>query len=1025
MENNFHEFAPTFVKRERSPDPWETPEVPSPKRHADETTSTAATPVKFPWRECEELGDVERLKIKEKAVIQAEEYCEQIRTVLEPVLNIRHDTPESIMMGLGIVKHWCAEHDQVRNKHKSRQILVGVEGPTGAGKSSFLGSLLKIPELFPSGQESAATAVIGKASWNWVEDPERLFRAQVFFRTIGEIEKEVKSLLKELNRWLSLKAGHFDDTNDAEKADAISISRSTIEHQLPRVNAVWGMNEEQLLQLAKSCPRHMTYKKATETVLDRNPTAIRFLRQGEKDFNASTAEMLSKSIKPFLDSSSSTYGGGNQFSAWPLVNGVHIYAKADILKSGITLVDLPGCGDAVKSRSEVAQKVSHTLDVRMVVSPIIRAADEKQGQALMQNGFDEAQMRLRGKMDGRGFCVIASKMDDMKVDSYIAGCPELAHRNEVIQKENEFVGLKAEKAVLKSTRRDLKAAKKQAESEWKKATKAYDKAKKKHQVKLQTDPNASDEHLSTLRTQRNEKSEAFTDADKQLDQCEVRQTRNSIEMNYTRDWIHHRAIQTRNARVIKRIRTDFNARQSRLDHEQASEHPEDLELRDYELPILPVSTRAFWQLESNDTSMPGFPNQTYTGIPAAEKWIHGATLAKREKHLDETLDGYQNLMTMMRIYSATNGQDGDFNFTRSEVEAVLAETHSFYTHKMGAKLAEACIQIYKLDPLEHKDIAKRRFLGKAQRIVQKWGYKYPDRENDVERMVHSTYAANLRRNGAEYKSVGVGVTYTWIENLAAPILKTLSRDWDRKMNNQLPLIRTPMMSDYSGIFTEYLNAIQRVISEKIPVLEACFANMRPILENSQRTTETQIGQILGTLAERAAIVAINVAKTLEEEMKPTFEAALQDTGAGSHARRKAIVESKMKQDDILICDRMIDRLVDGVAERIAEVPAQLRNTAAEGSRNVQQQLSFLVNNLVENYCLDPVMNANKVEFQNNVRTHIGNWEDAWAEEGNYAEHILDRDLGIPCTIPEPPFQDISESEDEAADVSSSSSDEEP
>jgi hypothetical protein len=133
----------------------------------------------------------------------------------------------------------------------------------------------------------------------------------------------------------------------------------------------------------------------------------------------------------------------------------------------------------------------------------------------------------------------------------------------------------------------------------------------------------------------------------------------------------------------------------------------------------------------------------------------------------------------------------------------------------------------------------------------------------------------------------------------------------------------------------------------------------------------------------------------------------------------------MKQDDILICDRMIDRLVDGVAERIAEVPAQLRNTAAEGSRNVQQQLSFLVNNLVENYCLDPVMNANKVEFQNNVRTHIGNWEDAWAEEGNYAEHILDRDLGIPCTIPEPPFQDISESEDEAADVSSSSSDEEP
>ncbi|XEV04322.1 hypothetical protein FSHL1_009609 [Fusarium sambucinum] len=1009
MDEDFYELSNTFMKRERSPDSaW----TPSPKRHADETTSTVAAPVKFPWRECEELGDVERLKIKEQAVIQAEEYCGKIRTVLESVLNMSHDTPEGIMMGLRIVKHWCTEYgkyhlapvfssmfpkygeDQVLNKHKNRQILVGVEGPTGAGKSSFLGSLLKIPELFPSGQEAAATAVIGKASWNWEDDPERRFRAKVFFRTKDEIENEVKSLLKELNRWSGLKAGHFDDDDDVEMADAISISRSTIEHQLPRVKAVWGMNEKELLRLAKSCPRYTTYKKATEEILERNSTARRFLREGETEFNASTAEMLSKSIKPFLDSSSSTYGGGKQFSAWPLVNGVHIYAKADILKSGITLVDLPGCGDAVESRSEVAQKVSHTLDVRMVVSPIIRAADEKQGQALMQNGFDEAQMRLRGKMDGRGFCVIASKMDDMKVDSYIAGCTELAHNDEVIQKVRALADLKDEKAALKSTRRDLKAVKKQAESQWKKATKAYDKAKKKYQTKLQTDTNASDEHLATLRTQRNEKSEAFTDADKRLDQCELRQTKNSIETNYTRDWIYHRSIQTRNARVIKRLRADFAARQSRIDHEQASEQPQATRASsDYVLPILPVSTRAFWQLESNDTPMTGFPSQTYTGIPAAEKWLHRAILAKREKHLDETLDGYQNLMTMMRIYSATNGQDGDFNFTRSEVEAVLADTHSLYTHKMGAKLAEACIEIYKLDPLEHKGIAKNRFLGKAQRIVQKWAYKYPDLENNVERMVFSTYAANLRRNGTEYKSLGVGVTYTWIENLAAPILKTLSRDWDQKMNTQLPLIRAPMMSDYSEIFTEYLNAIQRVISEKIPVLEACFANMRPILENSQ-------------------------------QMRPTFEAALRDFGAGSHARRKETVEAKMKEEDLIVCDRMIDRLVDGVAERIAEVPVQLRSAAAEGSRNVQQQLSFLVNNLVESYCLDPVMNANKVEFQNNVRAHIGSWEAAWAGEGNYAEHILDLDLKIPDTIPEPVFEDVTESGDEAVDESSGSSDEE-
>lgn len=115
-----------------------------------------------------------------------------------------------------------------------------------------------------------------------------------------------------------------------------------------------------------------------------------------------------------------------------------------------------------------------------------------------------------------------------------------------------------------------------------------------------------------------------------------------------------------------------------MDNGKVSEKPKpDAE---YILPILPVSTRAFWQLEGNEKPMAGFPTQTCTGVPAAEKWLHRATLAKREKHLDETLDGYQNLMTMMRIYSATNGQDGDFDFTRSEVDAALAETHAFYTN---------------------------------------------------------------------------------------------------------------------------------------------------------------------------------------------------------------------------------------------------------------------------------------------------------------------------------------------------------
>ncbi|WXC58630.1 hypothetical protein SNK03_004530 [Fusarium graminearum] len=131
----------------------------------------------------------------------------------------------------------------------------------------------------------------------------------------------------------------------------------------------------------------------------------------------------------------------------------------------------------------------------------------------------------------------------------------------------------------------------------------------------------------------------------------------------------------------------------------------------------------------------------------------------------------------------------------------------------------------------------------------------------------------------------------------------------------------------------------------------------------------------------------------------------------------------MREDDTIICEGIINRLVDGIAERIAEVPAQLRDAAAEGPRNVQQQLSFLVNNLVENCSADPVMNAKKSKVQNNIRAHIEAWEVGWAEKGNLERHILDQDLDIPDTIPEPVMEEGIDSEDELMDDSSDSDDE--
>ncbi|UZP37113.1 hypothetical protein NXS19_004929 [Fusarium pseudograminearum] len=464
----------------------------------------------------------------------------------------------------------------------------------------------------------------------------------------------------------------------------------------------------------------------------------------------------------------------------------------------------------------------------------------------------------------------------------------------------------------------------------------------------QEDANATKKNMLNSQTQRNEANDDLNDAEQRLSDCELRLKQIPIMIKNNRHWIYHRAIQTRNARVIASLRAGFAKRKSRLTHGKRSRkpHPES----SFILPILPISTRAFWQLKSNDNPMFGFPNEKCTGIPAAKKWIHQAISAKREKHLDVILDRYDKLMALMRTYSATNGQDGDFNFTRSELQAILTPIHDLYTSKLGSKLSEACSEIRNLNLLEHKDLAKKRFLEEGPVVVQKWAYRDPQDP----------------------------------KNRATPIIETLSRDWGCKIHKQLPLIRKPMMLDYSKLFAEYLDAIQNIIHDKIPMISARFNQLRPILDDSKITTKTKIDEVLAKLTEEAIIITLNVAPRLRTEMKPTFAAALSDSGT----------------DGTSMCDKVVDSLVDGVADKLARMPIQLELAANRGPMNVKRQISCLVNNLVENHSTDPEKKAMKDKVQQNIRALVEAWEAAWAETENYGEHILDLDLAIPSTLPD-------------------------
>jgi hypothetical protein len=63
--------------------------------------------------------------------------------------------------------------------------------------------------------------------------------------------------------------------------------------------------------------------------------------------------------------------------------------------------------------------------------------------------------------------------------------------------------------------------------------------------------------------------------------------------------------------------------------------------------------------------------------------------------------------------------------------------------------------------------------------------------------------------------------------------------------------------------------------------------------------------------------------------------------------------------------------------------------------------------------------------QDGVRAHIESWESGWAEEGGYDEHILDKDLSIPASVPEPVMEEFPSSEDEGDEGNDSMEEDDP
>lgn len=461
-------------------------------------------------------------------------------------------------------------------------------GDTGVGKSSLLNCLVGgVDDITPQSQHRACTASICCFHYRKSTNPSTKYMATIYFKSKEAIDQEISAFFAEYREFeqRARREGSFDSTVHAE--------RKRLNEKLSHVSSWSGIEVERLQEMINneqmgSIVNHC--KHASKYFIMGKPQERRSLR-----INRPTPKAFLQAIKPYVGSSNQKDG-----IAWPLVDIVHIYIEAEILLHGVVLVDLPGEMDALETRSEVARKYCHQLDLLMVVSPSDRAADNRTAIELIREDRI-LDMEADGSIHNDSLCVIATKADLMDWEAFVENewapedvSPQFPHML------SQLTNKRAETERIIDSIDELKDELGEVEDE-------YD-----------TDGEMSGPDERSQESQQTQPS--------QLDQ--LRMQRRALRQDVAKlEAMCHRACIDARSQDIIRVFQDY------FDEIRNSARATDVSKVSTKLSVFPVSSQAYRQLKKGNP-IPAFRDEAATGIQALQEWILKGSLPSREHHAD-------------------------------------------------------------------------------------------------------------------------------------------------------------------------------------------------------------------------------------------------------------------------------------------------------------------------------------------------------------------------------------------------------
>ncbi|GAB1315716.1 hypothetical protein MFIFM68171_05926 [Madurella fahalii] len=939
-------------------------------------TALARLNSEFAWNTCSNEDIHTRVCLKQQAVDDAFVFSHKLRDPIRAALD-REGPGKAAVLDLicgNELREWMDEMAKLQVKNTSLEILVGVAGVTGVGKTSLLNALLEFLGLLPSSSMEAATATVCRIAWNDDNTPGREFKADVIFRSKEDVSKELKEVLSAVKDRKELRKQDFD--NEDERVEAIEEVTRIISKGIGNVCVVWGLDETDIEDT----------DNIVESVLGNNDAIVKLL--GTKmAINSSNAEEFAADVKPYFDSTPTLEG----IIAWPLIEEVRLYIKAEILKHDIVLVDLPGLSDTVGSRSAVAERYFQELSVTAIVTPAIRAVDEKTGVKLMGE-YQELRMKLDGKYHKGSFCVVVSKIDDIDCDAFVKGSREARQdtqlQDDVAKIKSISVRAKEIQQQLKTAERKLQAMSrncakmKENIDGFKPAASGVDWLRDADRIQRGKAASLKEkraEHMRHQRTQRRLKRKLVNDAaqlDRALETLESRKK--------------HRCVWFRSSYFKKRIAHDFARRQKKLSRVAARDRKQ----YDGSVEVLPVSAAAFRDLLKDRKPMPGFPSKRYTGIPRLSQWLEEATFPHREEHLDSLLCGLQRQLHGIKRWS-DDASRGAVVFSKQEVESLLKTSHEKYCNKIRAFLNSSAQEIRNFRLLRNKDEKLHSCEAVAANAARRWVYKYPENENSTLKMSWVTYQAILKRNGAPFQSAGVGRQhYDFPVSLGTPFLASLLDDWLGFFHSELPRTEETLMNNVSEIWRQYMCEVTNHIRETAPDIIPHFDDTASSVHGIEEELRDKIAYSIKAISEGAS------------QIHPLD--ALKITGNGLFEKQQRQICREVRQNCRDMFLEGYTRMENEYKRRVGFLPKEFDDISRSMVRQVRIQIGLLLGNLQAVPEKNYTALGRKRRLQRAVKTLVLAWAAQWRAPNLEEGVIKVEPLNIPEEFLEGEVQDDGE-----------------